>query len=187
MRFPLSEISYTMVGTRLVIYSSLPISTTSNSIHAIVDFDGKISTISHPTNATNVFNFVLYDTSTIPNTVHTLILSNVGHLADSPLQLDRLFLEGSNVVVSPGVAESTPTSTPVSTPPKTSESISNAVPPTVSTAGVSNSLTGVNVALASSSSVQSTQSVPGAVAMNDGSGSSQTIRGGATGESYKIL
>lgn len=157
------------VGTRLMIFCALPSSTSANSIHAVVDFDGKTSTITHPTNATSVFNFVLYDTGTIPQDTHTVILSNTGHLKDSPLQLDRFIIEGETSKVGPEIGPSNTAS--VFTPAQTSDPTSNATP-TLSTGGNLSPLAGSNsvpTLTSSTHSILSSPPPPGGIAAFDSS------------------
>lgn len=67
-------------------------------MRATVSLDGHVTKITRPTNSTTVFGNVLFDSGTISNTSHTLILTNAGSTTDSPLQLDKLHLQGSPIL-----------------------------------------------------------------------------------------
>ncbi|KAH9479934.1 hypothetical protein JR316_0008531 [Psilocybe cubensis] len=96
------------IGTRLTILCVLPSSTSdASSIHTIININGNSSTVSHSTNATYIFNFVLYDTGKIPENIYTVTLSNAGNAADSPLQLDRFIVEGKLLRIDPLTTGST--------------------------------------------------------------------------------
>lgn len=88
-------------GTRVVIYCTIPIGS-GTDVLATVTLDGHPTTFSHLTNSSAIYASVLFDSGPIPDIRHSIVLTNSGSAATSPLQLDRFHLEGTVFNVSPG-------------------------------------------------------------------------------------
>ncbi|PPQ69902.1 hypothetical protein CVT26_014165 [Gymnopilus dilepis] len=84
--------SITFSGTRLRMYVTL-LHGLGNEI-ANIHFNGQSTSVSMPSQPTDVYNDVWFDSGELPSGRYTFVVSNGGGPSDTPFQLDRFNIEG---------------------------------------------------------------------------------------------
>ncbi|KAF8883189.1 hypothetical protein CPB84DRAFT_1750737 [Gymnopilus junonius] len=125
--------SISFSGTRIKMYCTL-FHGLGNEI-ANINFNGKTSTVSTPSQPQDVFNQIWFDSGEIPSGRYTFVISNGGGPSDTPFQLDRFVIEGLVVTQqappptsSPPAQSSPPVQSP--SPPSTQTQVPESNPPT---------------------------------------------------------
>ncbi|PPQ87425.1 hypothetical protein CVT25_008121 [Psilocybe cyanescens] len=166
-----SLVTQTLLGTRVVIYCTVPTGSGTNTIGTIT-FDGQTSTVTRRTSSNAVYADLWYDSGPIANVKHTITIANGGSSSDSPLQLDRFHVEGDSILdsspVAPVTAPKSTTSQP--TPADNIPSKQASVSISISTTTVQHNPSGVSSSSSSSSSPSA--SLPSSTSSNSSERSS---------------
>ncbi|PPQ71160.1 hypothetical protein CVT24_009841 [Panaeolus cyanescens] len=121
-------------GTQVKLYLVVPIGN-SGTVRIRSQLDDRAPSErernAHPN---TVYNDMWFDAANLPNTEHTLVITNIGTEGGNAMQIDRFEIDGSPVSAAappppppPPSPQTTPTPTPTQAPPQTTAQISSHV------------------------------------------------------------